>query len=75
MSNDAPEPAERRIRSVVQLMVKAGSLEYARTVADSFARLAIQEAPAAFVGASSQVDVEYVSAVVLYLCGAAKLRR
>jgi len=70
MSNDCQLGREERIRRVLQLMTEFGSLEYARDVADTFARLAIKEIPGAFAEATSPKDVEYFTAMVLYLSGA-----
>ncbi len=73
MGPDAAEPpAERAIR-VRTMMLERGSLEYARDVADRFARLAIREASEAFGPASGESDVRYICALVLYLCGALQL--
>lgn len=66
---DATPPAVR-IERVRRWMLEAGSLTYARDVADSFARLALREVPKAYAEAVSTVDVDYVSALVLYLAGA-----
>jgi geranylgeranyl diphosphate synthase type II len=73
ISGEGPETGAERIERVLERMFDAGSLEYARDVADSFARLAIREAPKAFGEARSQVDLEYICAVVLYLSGAVRL--
>lgn len=73
ISGEGLESAGERIDHVLALMRTWGSLEYARDAADSFARLALQEAPRAFAGARSQPDVDYISALVLYLCGAVRL--
>jgi len=70
MSSDCQLPREQRIGRVLQLMTELGSLEYARDVTDDFARLAIKEIPAAFAQANSLEDVEYFTAMVLYLSGA-----
>lgn len=64
------QPAERRIERVLELMTRTGSLVYGRDMADSFARLALEEAPRCFADAQSAPDVEYLSALVLFLCGA-----
>jgi geranylgeranyl diphosphate synthase type II len=70
LASDCPLTREDRIRRVLQLMTQFGSLEYARDVADTFARLAIKEVPAAFREAKSRKDVDYFTAMVLYLTGA-----
>ncbi len=72
ISGEGPETGAERIRRVLERMLGAGSLEYARNVADSFAQLALRELPKAFGDASSQVDLEYICAVVLYLSGAVR---
>ena len=74
ISGEGPASRDERITRVIQLMSELGSLEYARDLAVSFARLAFAEVPKAFAGAHSQADVDYVAALVLYLCGAAKLQ-
>lgn len=68
-----PQSRTQRIRRVVELMRRAGSLSYGRDVADSFARLAVQETARAFEGAENREDVDYLSALALYLCGAVAL--
>jgi geranylgeranyl diphosphate synthase type II len=70
VSGEGPLSSDERIGRVLQLMSSAGSIEHARDLADGFARLALQEVPRAFAGASSRPDVDYISAIVLYLCGA-----
>jgi geranylgeranyl diphosphate synthase, type II len=60
-------PAER-IARVRSMMTAVGSIDYARDVADRFARLALDELPSAFAGAD-QLEVEYLAALVRYLCG------
>jgi len=72
ISGEGPETGAQRIRCVLERMLEAGSLEYARNVADSFAQLALRELPKAFGDASSQADLEYICAVVLYLSGAVR---
>jgi geranylgeranyl diphosphate synthase, type II len=74
VSGEGSASTDERIARVLALMTRSGSIEYARDLADNFARLALREAPNAFRGASSQPDVDYISALVLYLCGAVKLR-
>jgi geranylgeranyl diphosphate synthase type II len=75
LSGQGPESRPRRIERVRQLMIEAGSLEYARDMADGFARMAIQESDKAFAEATSRADVDYLCASVLYLCGALELRK
>jgi geranylgeranyl diphosphate synthase type II len=73
ISGDGEKSRSERIERVVQLMNAFGSLTYARDVADSFAQLAIRETERAFAGARSRADVDYLSAMVLYLCGAVRM--
>jgi geranylgeranyl diphosphate synthase type II len=73
VSGNGTETREERVARVIQLMSNSGSLEHARDLADSFARLAIREIPKAFAGARNHTDVDYISAHVLYLCGAFNL--
>jgi len=70
MSAACPLGRETRIQRVLQLMAEFGSLEYARDIADSFARLALKEIPVAFEGAERSKDVDYFTAMVLYMSGA-----
>jgi geranylgeranyl diphosphate synthase type II len=64
------ERSEERIGRVVDLMRQHGSLAHGRDVADSFAQLALGEMPRAFADAPNRSDVDYISSLVLYLCGA-----
>jgi geranylgeranyl diphosphate synthase, type II len=75
VSGEGETSPEARVARVIELMSKAGSLEHGRDLADSFARMALQEIPTAFAGAHSHADVSYLYALVLYLCGAAKPSR
>lgn len=74
LSGQGPRSPAQRIERVRQLMIVAGSLEYARDMADGFARMAIQESGKAFADATSRADVDYLCALVLYLCGALEPR-
>jgi geranylgeranyl diphosphate synthase type II len=73
VSGEGPESRDERVAQVLERMAATGSLEHGRDMADSFARLALQEAPGAFREARSREDVDYISALVLYLCGAVQL--
>lgn len=70
VSSESPLAPAEQIRRILQLMTEVGSLEYTRDVADTFARLAINEIPAAFKQAKSRRDVDYFTAMVFYLSGA-----
>ena len=70
MSPSCAVATPEKVRAVVERMMEAGSLDYARDVADGFARMALKAMPQAFAGATSLPDVHYISSLVLYLCGA-----
>ncbi|MDD9971326.1 MAG: polyprenyl synthetase family protein [Myxococcales bacterium] len=67
---NAAEPAAERTLRVRALMLKHRSLEYARDVADRFTSKAIAVARYAFAGAVGHVDVQYICAMALFVCGA-----
>ncbi|MEY4581600.1 MAG: hypothetical protein RL701_6303 [Pseudomonadota bacterium] len=73
-SKTSPVARPERVERVVHLMMECGSLEYARDVADKFASMAIAEIPKAFAGARVSSQVDYIYAIVLYLCGAINTR-